>query len=184
MQSLIAIESTLCQGPNAHMTPKLITIPAEAIESSILLIRGREVILDRMLSKLYGVSTRVIRDTVKRNLTRFLPDFMFQLTMEELSRSQIVTLKKGQSIKDRPYAFTEHGIMTFSSVLIGERVTQVNNEIMRTFVRRRETPASNAELTRRLDVLEQIVLKVNRKPMKLATPRQEQIGFRASNRKR
>ena len=78
------------------MTPKLIIIPAEAIESSIRLIRGREVILDRTLSKLYGVSTRVLKDTVRRKLTRFPPDFMFQLTMEELLRSQIVTLKKGR----------------------------------------------------------------------------------------
>lgn len=182
MQSLIASESTLCEGPNAHMTPKLITIPAEAIESSILLIRGREVILDRTLSKLYGVSTRVLKDAVRRNPTRFPPDFMFQLTMEELSRSQNVTLKKGQSNKDRPYAFTEHGILTFSSVLIGERVAQVNIEIMLTFVRLRQTPASNAELTKRLDVLEQVVLKAIRKPMRLATPKQKPIGFRASNR--
>jgi ORF6N domain len=170
------------------MTPKLITIPAEAIESSILLIRGREVILDRTLSKLYGVSTRVLRDAVRRNPTRFPPDFMFQLRMEEMktleqrSRSQ-----KGQGKKDRPYAFTEHGVLTFSSVLIGERVAHVNIEIMRTFVRLRETPASNAELTKRLDVLEhnyEVVFKAMRKPMRLATPRQKPIGFRANSGKR
>ena len=166
------------------MTPRLVTIPAEAIESSILFIRGREVILDRTLAKLYGVSTRVLRDAVRRNPTRFLPDFMFQLTIEELLRSQIVILKRGQNIRDRPYAFTEHGILTFSSVLIGERVAQMNIEIMLTFLRLRETPASNAELTKRLDVLEQVVLKAIRKPMRLAIPRQKPIGFRANSAKR
>ena len=77
-------------------------------------------------------------------------------TLEERSRSQIVTLKKSRDrhIKYRPYAFTEHGILMLSSVLNSERAVQVNIEIMRTFVRLREIPASNAELTKRLDALE------------------------------
>lgn len=166
------------------MTPKLITIPAAAIESSILLIRGQKVIPDRTLARLYGVSTRVLRDTVRRNPTRFPPDFMFQLTMEEAKALE----QKRHKIKDRSYAFTEHGILTFSSVLIGERVAQVNIEIMRTLVRLRETPASNAELTKRLDVLEhncEVVLEAIRKPMRLATPRRKPpIGFRANTGKR
>ena len=72
--------------------------PAESIESSILLIRSQKVILDRTLAKLYGVSTKVLDQAVKRNPERFPLDFMFQLTMEEakrldeLLRSQVVTL--------------------------------------------------------------------------------------------
>jgi hypothetical protein len=96
-------------------------------------------------------------------------------------------LKNVHSIKDRPYAFTEHGILMLSSVIISERVAQVNLKIMRTFVRLRETPASNAELTRRLDVLEhkcRVVLEAIRKPERLATPRRKPIGFRANSRKR
>ena len=166
------------------MANESIIIPAGAIESSILLIRGREVILDRRLAKLYGVSTRVLRDAVRRNLTRFPPDFMFQLTTEETKALEgRLRSQKGQR-KDRPYAFTEHGVVTFSRVLIGERVEQVNNEIMRTFVRLRETPASNAELTKRFDVLEQnckAVLKTIRKPMRLATPNAPS-GRRANRR--
>ena len=164
----------------AHMTHELIT--AEAVESSILRIRRHDVILDRTLAKLYSVSTRVLNDAVRRNPARFPPDMMFQLTMEEAK-----ALKTVQSIKDRPYAFTEHGILMLSSVIISERVAQVNIKIMRTFVRLRETPASNAELTKRLDVLEhncKVVLEAIRKPMRLATPRRKPIGFRANARKR
>ena len=69
--------------------------------------------LDRDLAVLYGVETRVLNQAVKRNLKRFPSDFMFQLNQEEsaeLSRSQIVILKKGQNIKYLPYAFTEKGL--------------------------------------------------------------------------
>ena len=178
MISLIAIESTSCQRPNAHMTHKFIS--AETVQRSILLIRNQKVILDRTLAKHYGVSTKMLIQLVKRNLTRFPPDFMFQLTMDEAKALR-------QSIKDPPYVFAEHGILMISSVLIGERVAQVNIEIVRTFVRLRETPASNAELTKRLDALEhdcKVVLNAIRKPMKRASPRRKQIGYLANTAKR
>ena len=83
---------------------------------------------------------------------------MFQLTMEESqvlrSRSQSVTLKRGQNIKYRPYAFTKHGILMLSSVLSSDQAVQVNIEIMRTFVRLRRMLASNAELAKKLEELE------------------------------
>jgi hypothetical protein len=107
-------------------------IPVERIERSILLIRGQRVMLDRDLAYLYGVPTKVLNQTVKRHMDRFPDDFMFQLTMEEARvwweqvravrlRSQIVTLERGQHIKYRPYAFTEHGILMLSSVLNSKR---------------------------------------------------------------
>jgi len=120
------------------------------------------VILDRELARLYGVSTKALNQAVRRNLDRFPEDFMFQLTVDEARawreesrptrlRSQ-VTLKqgRGQHIKYRPYAFTEHGILMLSSVLKSESAVHVNIEIMRTFVRLRQMLASNAELARRL----------------------------------
>jgi len=84
------------------MPSKLIALPDELIEDTILLIRGKRVILDRELARLYGVSTKVLNQTVKRNADRFPEDFMFQLTKEETKewqrakclRSQIVILKK------------------------------------------------------------------------------------------
>lgn len=103
-----------------------IALPDESIQDTILLIRGKRVILDHDLARLYGVTTKVLNQAVKRNLDRFPEDFMFQLTRAEAeecqslkrSRSQIVTLKKarGSNIKYQPYAFTEHGILMLSSV--------------------------------------------------------------------
>jgi len=139
--------------------------PPERIERSILLIRGQKVILARDLAYLYGVPTKVLNQAVKRHADRFPEDFMFQLTIEEARiwweqarpvrlRSQFVTLKRGQHIKYRPYAFTEHGILMLSSVLNSERAVQVNIEIMRAFVCLRRILASHADLARKLDALE------------------------------
>ena len=128
------------------MAENKLLIPIERIEQSILLIRGHRIMLDRDLAILYGVSPKVLNQAAKRHRDRFPEDFMFQLTMEETKawwsevvetrlRSQSVTLKRrGQHIKYRPYAFTEHGILMLSSVLNSGRAIQVNIEIMRAFV--------------------------------------------------
>ena len=173
------------------MTHELISVPAECVESSILLIRGQKVILDRALAKLYGVSTRVLNQAVKRNPERFPPDFMFQLTMEEAKAAESTKKPKGKNIKYRPYAFTEHGILMLSSVLKSERAVQVNIQIMRTFVCLREMLGSNAELTQRLDALERaydgqfkIVFEAIRQLMKPVIPKRKPIGFRANTVKK
>jgi len=104
-------------------------VPAEIIAQKILLIRGQKVMLDRDLARLYAVQTKALNQAVKRNLDRFPEDFMFQLAWEEVqhvSRSQIVTLKRGQNPKCRPYAFTEQGVAMLSSVLRSKRAVQVN----------------------------------------------------------
>jgi hypothetical protein len=99
-------------------------------------------------------------------------------------RSQIVTLKRGQHIKYRPHAFTEHGILMLSSVLNSERAVQVNIEIMRTFVRLRRMLASHAELARKLDTLEKkydtqfkVVFDAIRQLMKTPESKKRPIGF-------
>jgi len=76
-------------------------VPVERITSMIYLIRGQKVMLDRDLAELYGVATKVLKQAVKRNMSRFPSDFMFQLTLEEQEslRSQFVTLKRGQHPK-------------------------------------------------------------------------------------
>jgi phage regulator Rha-like protein len=170
-------------------------IPVERIERSILLIRGQKVMLDRDLAHLYGVATKVLNQAVKRHKDRFPEDFMFQLTMEEAKiwwtevrggslRSQIVTLKRGQHIKYRPYAFTKHGILMLSSVLSSERAVQVNIQIMRTFVRLRRIIASHADLARKLDELEKrydaqfkVVFEAIRELMKPPETKKRPIGF-------
>jgi len=171
-----------------------IALPDELIEDTILLIRGKRVILDHDLARLYGVTTKVLNQAVKRNLDRFPEDFMFQLTKAETdgwqrlkrSRSQIVTLNKtrGTNIKYQPYAFTEHGILMLSSVLKSPRAVQVNIQIMRTFVRLRQMFVSNETLIERLDELEEnydvkfsIVFRAIRQLMNPRAVKRKPIGF-------
>ena len=132
-------------------------IPIERIERLILLIRGHKVMLDSDLGELYGVTTKRLNEQVRRNLSRFPEDFMFQLTESETDflRSQFATSKRGRGGRRYlPYAFTEQGVAMLSSVLNSERAIKVNIEIMRAFVRLRQILASNKELSKRLDGLE------------------------------
>ncbi|HOD77023.1 MAG TPA: ORF6N domain-containing protein [Syntrophorhabdus sp.] len=130
-------------------------VPVEVIEKHILVLRNQKVILDKDLSQLYGVPTKVLIQAVKRSLKRFPPDFMFQLNGDEFEilRSQIVTSSWGGR-RYFPYAFTEQGIAMLSSVLNSERAIAVNIEIMRAFVRLREMVASHKELAKKLQELE------------------------------
>jgi phage regulator Rha-like protein len=131
-------------------------VPAKRIETAILLIRGQKVMLDRDLAELYGVETRVLKQSVRRNIKRFPPDFMFELTRQENQslRSQNVTLKRGQHSKYLPFAFTEQGVAMLSSVLNSQRAIDVNIEIMRAFVRLRQMLSAHKDLERKLAALE------------------------------
>jgi len=138
---------------------KVLAVPQEVIEGKILLIRGKKVMLDRDLAKLYKVPTKRLNEQVKRNIERFPEDFMFQLSEDEAEclrshfatlegqrlRSQMVTLDKGRGrhSKYRPYVFTEPGVAMLSSVLNSSRAIQVNIQIMRTFIKLRELLLSN-----------------------------------------
>jgi hypothetical protein len=149
-------------------------------ERRILLIRSQKVMLDFDLAELYGVPTKALNQAVRRNLERFPEDFMFQLTADEAknmvsqnvmassgegadlsqsvmssrSRSQSVTLKRGQNMKYLPYAFTEQGVAMLSSVLRSDRAVQVNIAIMRAFVRLRQMLSTNADLAHKLEDME------------------------------
>lgn len=141
------------------------------IQDLIHEIRGKKVMLDFDLARLYQVETRALKQAVRRNITRFPPDFMFELTLEETknlldsSRSQFVTLEntgRGSNVKYKPFVFTEQGVAMLSSVLRSETAIQVNIAIMRAFVRVREylLAASSVtlelnELRARVDLLKQ-----------------------------
>jgi hypothetical protein len=164
-------------------------IPAERIESRILLLRRRNVMLDGDLAVLYGVRVKVLNQAVKRNLARFPSDFMFQLSNIEYAvlRSQIVTLDKGRGRhrKYLPYVFTEHGIAMLSSVLNSERAIQVNIAIMRAFVRLRQLLASHRNLAHKLEALEKkydvqfkVVFDAIRQLMAPPDAKPRRIGFR------
>src|SRR5450631_1483773 len=96
-------------------------IPTENIARAILALRGRRVLLDAEIAALYGVTTKVLLQAVRRKSERFPEDFMIQLSAEEWGalRSQFVTLKpgRGQHRKYLPYAFTEQGIAWISPTL-------------------------------------------------------------------
>ena len=138
----------------------------ETIRTRIYEIRGKKVMLDRDLAELYHVETKQLKRQVKRNLTRFPEDFMFELTYEENDalRCQIGTLKRGEHSKYLPYAFTELGIAMLSTVLSSELAIQMNINIMRAFVLMRqalsELSATNLrveQLSRRVDNLNHYV---------------------------
>ena len=131
-------------------------MPLERIERAILVIRGHKVMLDADLASLYGVEAKALNQAVRRNVERFPADFMFQLTAEEADhlRSQSVTSSSWGGRRYLPYAFTEQGVAMLSSVLRSPRAVLVNIEVMRAFVRLRQMLQENADLARKLVLLE------------------------------
>ncbi len=167
-------------------------LPAEQIARSIYLLRGQKVMLDFDFAALYGVATKVLNQAVKRNRERFPNDLMFQLSVPETSSlrnwSQFVTSSRkhrGQSY--RPYAFTEQGVATLSSVLNSERAVKVNIAIMRAFVKLRQTLETNRELAHKFSELEKrvgkhdeeigAILEAIRQLMALVEKPRREIGF-------
>jgi hypothetical protein len=128
---------------------------------------------------------------VKRNIERFPPDFIFQLSKVEFQnlKSQIVTSNWGGLRRAAPYAFTEQGVAMLSSVLNSRRAVQVNIEIMRAFVRLREIMATHKDLVRRLNEMEKkydaqfrVVFDAIRELMKPPEPNKRKIGFLVKER--
>ena len=174
------------------MASKQLPIPVERIEKSIFLIRGHKIMLDADLAELYGVTTKRLNEQVRRNISRFLIDFMFQLDEQETSalRSQIATSKEGRGGRRYlPYVFTEQGVAMLSSILHSERAIQVNIAIMRVFVRLREMMATHKELAFKLVELEerleghdekiQNIFEAIRQLMTPPEPPRKKIGFEA-----
>ena len=127
------------------------------IENKIFVIREQKIMLDLDLAEMYDVATKVLKQAVRRNIDRFPEDFMFELSTDEvesLSRSQFVTLKRGQNIKYRPFAFTEHGVLMLSSVLRSDRAVQVNIQIMRVYSKMKELLLMNKDILMKLEKLE------------------------------
>ena len=122
------------------------------IEDYIYVIRGKQVMLDSDVARIYHVETKRINEAVKRNINRFPIDFCFQLTKEEVEvlslRSQYATLNnssnhRGQHYKYMPYAFTEHGVMMLSSLLKSEIAAKVNVAVINAFVNMKKYISSN-----------------------------------------
>ena len=126
------------------------------IQARIKYVRNVQVMLDRDLAELYGVPVKRLNEQVKRNLSRFPADFMFQLSKEDCLRSQIATLngRRGTHLKYLPYAFTENGIAMLSSVLRSETAIDVNIRIMRAFTAMRRFVSDHAGLVQRVGAIE------------------------------
>lgn len=136
---------------------QIFPVTEEILAEKIYVIRGKKVMLDRDLARLYGVGTKVLNQAVKRNALRFPEDFMFQLTKEEMEiwKSQIVTSKSiAMGLRKMPLAFTEQGVAMLSGVLHSERAVQVNIQIMRMFVKLRQILESDEALRHKIDALE------------------------------
>ena len=149
------------------MTEKLARYNSQALEPVILTIRGQKVVLDMELARIYGVTTKVFNQAVKRNKRKFPADFMFRLTLEEYEnlRSQIVTSRftpnRSQIVTGShggrrylPYVFTEHGAVMAANVLHSDRAIQMSVFVVRAFIRMRQMLVEQRGLARKLAELE------------------------------
>lgn len=141
----------------------------ELIQSKIYEIRGQKVMLDKDLAELYQVTTGNLNKAVKRNMKRFPPDFMFQLTTEEWEalrfQNGIIKKGRGEHTKYLPYAFTEQGLAMLSGILNSDIAIEVNIGIMRAFVAIRQMaalpkPSQTSELEQRIENIEKYIEEV------------------------
>jgi hypothetical protein len=140
-------------GPFFNRKEKTTAIRAGHVETVIIVVRDQRIILDADLAQLYGVSTKRLNEQVKRNLDRFPPDFMFQLTTSE--KAEVVAncdhLKRLKFSPQRPYAFTEHGAIMAANVLNSPVAVQASVLVVRTFVRLRQFLGTHREYAARFD---------------------------------
>ena len=165
-------------------------VSVEVVATKIFEIRGKKVMFDHDLAKLYGVETRYLTRQVRRNIERFPDDFMYQLTIREVMnlKCQNGTSRWG-GIRKPPYVFTEQGVAMLSSVLNSKRAIKVNIQIMRAFIKLKELLLTHKELAIKLEALEKKHTEHDRKIKdifeairQLLTPPAEpkkKIGFHA-----
>lgn len=134
-----------------------IIIVEEVVMNKIYVVRGQKVMLDRDLAELYQIDTKVLKQSVKRNIERFPDDFMFELTEIEFKnwRSQFVTSNADKlGLRYAPFAFTEQGVAMLSSILKTKKAISVNIQIIRIFTHIRQMLLDNTEIRLALEKLE------------------------------
>lgn len=172
-----------------------VVVRAEDVRAAIIAVRGRNVMLDSDLARLYEVQTSALVRAMKRNQERFPEDFAFQLTRAEWDdlMCQIGTSSSHGGRRTPPFVFTEQGVAMLSGVLRSPRAIAVNVAIMRAFVAMRHELAATAELARKLAALEQAlgslersseekfaaVFEALRRLLAQPPPRRNAIGFTA-----
>ena len=141
-------------------------VPEIYTGSKIITLRGKEVILDNDLADCYRVETKRLNEQVRRNINRFPPQFMFQLSKEEWQslRSQNATINgRGRHSKYLPYAFTEHGVIMAAAILKSDVADTASVKVVEAFVAMRRFLASNAQVFQRLDRIEYKLLESDQK---------------------
>ena len=134
-----------------------VSIPEETVIEKIYMIRGKKVMLDRDLAKLYGVQTKRLKEQVRRNIDRFPEDFMFELSKEELEnwRSQFATSNKEiMGLRIPPFAFSEFGVLMLSNVLNSKNAIKISIQIIRVFTRMREMLLTHKDLLLKIEQFE------------------------------
>ncbi len=172
-------------------------LPEETIIEKIYMLRGMKVMLDKDLAEMYGVHTFRLNEAVKRNISRFPEDFMFQLTeieFKSLISQFAISKNKGRGgTRKLPYVFTEQGVAMLSSVLNSETAIQVNIQIIRLFTKMKQLILDNKDLWMKIGKIEQHLVKHDEEIKtvfaylkKLLIQEQKPrnpIGFRASSKK-
>lgn len=165
------------------------------IISKIHMVRGQKVMIDRDLAELYGVETKRLKEQVRRNISRFPDDFMFEMTSEEFRnwRSQIATSNSDKmGLRHPPFCFTEQGVAMLSSVLNSELAIQMNIRIIRVYTLIRQLLLENTDLWRKVDGLEKRMFEKNNQIDEIyyilqnltdkGIAERAQIGFRMSKK--
>ena len=148
------------------MAKQNLMVLTRRVESRILVMRGRRVILDSDLAELYGVAVKRLNQQLKRNANRFPDDFVFRVEDEDLrlqTATSNVEVGRKRTARSRggrrylPFAFTEHGAIMAATVLNSKRAVEMSIFVVRAFVRMRETLATNQKIVAKLKDLEKRV---------------------------
>jgi len=135
-------------------------VSEQKILNRIFVVRNEKVLLDRDLAELYGVETKRLKETVKRNMERFPKDFMFEMTAIEFTKwKENVTLSAAdkQGLRYAPFCFTEQGVTMLSCILNSKTAIEVNLRVIRVFVKMREYALTHKEILLQLAKLEKEV---------------------------
>jgi hypothetical protein len=169
---------------------QLTELSLENVAQSIFLLRGCKVIIDANMATVYGVTPKRLREQVRRNLSRFPQDFMFQLTKEELLEvsANCGNLAQLRFSPTLPYAFTEHGAIMLASILNSPTAVQASVQVVRAFILLREMVTTHQVLARKLANLEnkydsqfKVVFDAIRQLMAPPSSPKRKIGFLGKN---
>jgi phage regulator Rha-like protein len=170
---------------------KIIAVADEVIMNKIYVIRGQKVMIDRDLAELYEVETRVLKQAVRRNISRFPKDFMFEMNKKEFEnwRSQNVTSNEDkQGLRYAPFCFTEQGVTMLACTLNSNRAIEVNIQIIRIFTKMKEMLLTHKDILLELYKIEkkltahdediQLIFEYLKKLLNPPQEPRQRIGFK------